>query len=92
MSNSIKLYTQNDCPYCVIMKKKLTSWGYEFEEVNVSNDRFAKNFLKERGHRTVPQLYSEGVNLNRGIDTHDFTKRHLEIMLIENDGGVEMFG
>lgn len=92
MSNSIKLYTQNDCPYCVIMKKKLTSWGYQFEEVNVSNNLLAKGFLKERGHRTVPQLYLDNVNLNAGIDTQEFTKRHLELMLLENDGGVEMFG
>lgn len=92
MSNSIRLYTQNDCPYCVIMKKKLDEWGYSYRTINVSEDLEAKAFLKEQGHRTVPQLYEGHVNLNKGIDTQDFTKRHLELMLIDNDGGVEMFG
>lgn len=93
MSNSIKLYTQNDCPYCTLMKRKLDEWGYGYDIINVSYDKDAKNFLKENGHRTVPQLYDGKVNLNAGIDTQDFTKRHLEIILLqENDGGVEMFG
>ena len=92
MSNSIKLYTQNDCPYCVTMKKKLDEWGYEYQEINVSNDLDAKGFLKEQGHRTVPQLYNGNINLNKDIDTNEFTKRHLELMLLEFDGGVETFG
>lgn len=92
MSNSIRIYTQNDCPYCVTMKKKLDEWGYEYQEINVSNDLSAKGFLKEQGHRTVPQLYDGNVNLNKGIDTNDFTKRHLELMMLEQDGGVETFG
>ena len=92
MSNLIKLYTQNDCPYCVIMKKKLDEWGYEYQEINVSNNLLAKGFLKEQGHRTVPQLYNGNINLNKDIDTNDFTKRHLELMMLEQDGGVEMFG
>ena len=92
MSNSIKLYTQNDCPYCVTMKKKLDEWGYGYQEINVSNDLDAKGFLKEQGHRTVPQLYQGHINLNKSIDTNEFTKRHLELMLLEFDGGVETFG
>ena len=92
MSNSIKLYTQNDCPYCVTMKKKLDEWGYEYLEINVSNDLSAKSFLKDEGHRTVPQLYQGRINLNKAIHTNEFTKRHLELMLLEFDGGVETFG
>ena len=92
MSNSIRLYTQNDCPYCVTMKKKLDEWGYEYQEINVSNNLLAKGFLKDKGHRTVPQLYQGHINLNKAIDTNEFTKRHLELMLLEFDGGVETFG
>lgn len=95
MSNLIKLYTQNDCPYCVLMKKKLDSWGLNYETVNISYNTDAKMFLKENGHRTVPQLYFKGIHLNK-VDTKDFTQKIMfkEMMLAydENDSGVEMFG
>ena len=92
MSNSLKLYTQHACPYCVLMKKKLDSWGYEYEEINLHEQPEAKAFMKERGHRVVPQLYSNGVHLNK-CDTADFTEAKLEQALYPNiDGGVEMFG
>lgn len=96
MPNSIRLYTQNDCPYCVIMKKKLDEWGFGYKEINVSENLLAKGFLKDRGHRTVPQLYHGETNLNADIDTINFEQRHLELMLLDanydHDGGVEMFG
>lgn len=95
MLNLIRLYTQNNCPYCVMMKDKLDSWGMKYEVINVSNDRDAKMFLKENGHRTVPQLYYRDVHLNK-VDTVDFTKQIMfaEMMIAyeENDSGVEMFG
>ena len=48
MFNSIKLtlYTQEDCYYCYELKKKLVEWGYDFREINISHDLFAKDFLK----------------------------------------------
>lgn len=92
MSNFLKLYTQNDCPFCVTMKNKLDEWGFDYITVNVSYNQEAKTFLKNQGHRTVPQLYDGNVNLNKGINTSDLTKRHLEMMMLEQDGGVEMFG
>ena len=95
MSNSIRLYTQDNCPYCVLMKKKLDSWGYGYTEINVSYDTDGRNFLKDNNHRTVPQLYYRDVHLNK-VDTVDFTKQIMfkEMMLAydENDSGVELFG
>jgi len=94
MSNSIRLYTQNDCPYCVIMKKKLDQWGISYETINISENLDGRNFLKENNHRTVPQLYYGTIHLNK-VDTADFTKQIMfsEMMLRydENDSGVEMF-
>jgi len=96
MSNLVRLYTQNDCPYCVMMKRKLDEWGMNYETINVSLDLDAKKFLKENGHRTVPQLYYRNHHLNK-VDTVDFTKEIFwgEMRLAyndENDSGVEMFG
>lgn len=74
------LYTQNDCPYCVMMKRKLQEWGYTWDEVNISYQLEQKKFLKENGHRTVPVLYHGKVHLNK-VDTSDFTKEILEAEL-----------
>lgn len=96
MSNLVRIYTQNNCPYCVMMKDKFDSWGMKYELINVSENLEAKAFLKERGHRTVPQVYYHNVHLNK-VDTADFTKQLMfaEMRLAydeENDSGVEMFG
>jgi len=94
MSTSYKLYTQNDCPYCVLIREKLDEWGIEYDVINISYDKDAKLFLKEKGHRTVPQLYYEDIHLNK-VDTEAFT---LNLLLSEKrfaedgqDWGVESF-
>ena len=92
MSSSIKLtlYTQDDCQYCNVLKRKLLEWNYSYREVNVSYDLFAKDFLKSEGHKTVPQLYWNDTHLNK-LPTLDLTKRHIENEIdYENYvGGVE---
>ena len=94
MSNSIRLtlYTQNACPFCDIMKTKLTQWGYNYDVVNLNQRTEAKSFMKIAGHKTVPQLYWNKTHLNK-VDTVTFTKDHLEEQLdFDNyQGGVEMF-
>ncbi len=95
MFNSIKLtlYTQDDCHYCKILKKKLSDWDFDYREINVSYDLFAKDFLKSEGHRTVPQLYWNNVHLNK-VPTLDLTKRHVELEMDYESyiGGVENWG
>ena len=92
MSNSINLilYTQENCEYCHMMKKKLAEWDYRYREINISYDLFAKDFLKDEGHRTVPQLYWNNTHLNK-FPTNELTKEHVEAELdYENYiGGVE---
>jgi glutaredoxin len=92
MSSSIKLtlYTQDDCQYCNILKKKLLEWNYSYREINVSYDLFAKDFLKSEGHRTVPQLYWNNLHLNK-MPTLELQKRDIEAEINYEDyiGGVE---
>lgn len=70
----INLYTQDNCTFCSIIKKNLGEWEIPYIEIDITNNPKAKSFLKERGHRTVPQLYYDDVNLNEGYNTQDLTK------------------
>jgi glutaredoxin len=53
----ITVYSKTTCPSCIKAKTYLTSHGIEFNEVNVAEDDSALAFIKDRGHRSVPQLY-----------------------------------
>jgi glutaredoxin len=55
----LTVYSKNNCPYCVKLKNQLTSWNVGFNEVNIEQDKDAKNFVVEQGHRTVPILYND---------------------------------
>jgi len=92
-SISLTLYTQENCNYCHELKKKLASWDLQWHEVNISYDLFAKDFLKQKGHRTVPQLYHNNIHLNK-LPTQDLTKQNiLDELDYENYiGGVENWG
>ena len=89
-SISLTLYTQDDCVYCHDLKKKLAEWDFKWHEINISHDLFAKDFLKDKGHRTVPQLYWNDTHLNK-FPTTELTQEHIEAELdYENYiGGVE---
>lgn len=54
------VYSKTVCPYCVNAKNLLKSRGIEFQEINIEEDDSAKEFLKNEGHRTVPQIYRDG--------------------------------
>ena len=76
MSNLLRLYTQDDCGYCVRMKRKLDQWGIEYETINISEDAKGKHFLKEQGLKTVPQLFFKDLKLNN-VDTDNFDQHAL---------------
>mgnify|MGYP001231483509 FL=1 len=52
-----KIYTQNNCGYCVAAKNLLDRKGEEYEEIHLENNPDAKNKLKQDGLRTVPQIW-----------------------------------
>lgn len=92
-SINLTLYTQDDCGYCHLLKKKLAEWDFRYREVNVSYDLFAKEFMKDKGHRTVPQLYWNSIHLNK-LPTAELTKKHIEDEIDYDNyvGGVENWG
>lgn len=56
----LTLYTKTTCGFCVMAKSLLSNNGIEFQEVNVEHDADAMEFIKSKGHRSVPQIYHNG--------------------------------
>ena len=74
------------------MKEKLDSWGIEYDTINISENAEGKNFLKEQGLKTVPQLFFKDLKLNN-VDTDKFDHHKLlqsmRTIWPGQDGGVE---
>ena len=89
----LKLYTQNKCGWCVRLEQNLTDWGLEYEIHNITLDKDAKQFMKDKGHKTVPQLYYGGEDVMRGASenlTKDTLQNNMERVEWPNiDSGVE---
>ncbi len=55
MPTKIKVYSTNICPYCVALKEFLKSHGFEFEEIDVSENAEAqKEMVEKSGQMGVP--------------------------------------
>lgn len=53
----LKVYSKNNCPFCVQTKNFLTQKNIPFEEIKIDENSEAREFVLSRGHRTVPQIY-----------------------------------
>lgn len=73
---NIKVYSKNNCPYCVAAKTWLKNKGYTFEEINLDNDNERQTFYESVGNgvRTVPQIYVDGERIG---GYSDLTKSRL---------------
>lgn len=80
---SITLFTQPQCPFCDIMKTMLDQTGLTYYTVNIKENDDALNFMKEKGHRTVPQLYVENIHINKKANTRDYTASELYTLIKE---------
>ncbi|CAM3963226.1 glutaredoxin family protein [Catellicoccus marimammalium] len=56
----MKLYTKNQCPQCMLMKRFLTEHQLDFEEINIEEDESAKDYLLENQIRQVPAVFIDG--------------------------------
>lgn len=53
----LTVYSKTHCPYCVHAVRYLTEHKIEFQEIKIDQDDRARQFITDRGHRTVPQIY-----------------------------------
>lgn len=75
----ITLYSKPNCPYCDRAKIWLEKNEIEYKIVDVLIDNDALQFIKEQGHKTVPQIYYNGELLVKGGYT-GLTKEDPEIL------------
>lgn len=54
------VYSGTDCPNCEVLKKWLDMNDLKYEEFNVREDEHAMEFLKSKGHGSIPQVYLNG--------------------------------
>jgi glutaredoxin 3 len=55
---NVRVYTKQQCPYCVRAKSLLAKKGVAFEEIDVEHDDALRTWLVEAsGQRTVPQIF-----------------------------------
>ena len=79
------LYTQDRCGYCVLLKTKLTEWGHSYTEKNIMYDADAKQFVRNKGHKTVPQLYHNDSDMLKGESvylTEDILNERMTIKVV----------
>lgn len=62
----ITLYTKPKCPFCLDAKKWLQANYFEYREIDISVDEESRNFLKESGFKTVPQIFHNNELLVEG--------------------------
>lgn len=53
----ITLYTKPNCPYCTKAKQWLRENGFDFEVIDITLNPYDREFILDRGHKTVPQIY-----------------------------------
>jgi glutaredoxin 3 len=60
----VRIYTTTYCAFCTRAKSLLRQRGIAFEEIDVTNDTKARNWLVEAtGRRTVPQVFVRGTSI-----------------------------
>ena len=56
---TLTIYSTPNCSHCRDAKKYLTGLEVPFTDVNLHEDAAAMDFMRSRGHRSVPQIYLE---------------------------------
>ena len=63
----ITIYSKTECAFCVQAKNILESHDIPFKEVNIEENDESREFLMNKGHRSVPQIYVGETMLVRNV-------------------------
>lgn len=75
------VYSNNNCPNCVNLKKALGIKNIEYQEINLSEQPEHAAELREKGYRQLPVINDNGdwmsgftpANFNKIVATHSAT-------------------
>ncbi|AIM24609.1 glutaredoxin-like protein NrdH [Melissococcus plutonius] len=56
---SVKIFSKNNCMQCKMTKRYLTENNISFEEINIDQEPYELNRLKEQGFQSVPVIISD---------------------------------
>ncbi len=56
----IVLYSKPNCSYCDRAKQILKTWDITYDSIDIAANPESRDFLINEGHKSVPQLYSDG--------------------------------
>ncbi|AHX01141.1 putative glutaredoxin [Nitrincola phage 1M3-16] len=81
MTDVIKPYTiygMPNCTYCNLAKDVLTGYGVPFEYVNLQDEPEILTAFREKGFRSVPQIYYGGdYQTGEYVGGYDQVKDHV---------------
>ena len=61
------IYSRTVCPYCANAKSLLESKGIKFTEINIDSNASGRDYLVEKGLRSVPQIFQGELHIG-GFD------------------------
>lgn len=79
----LKLYSMPNCPYCDLMKSMLDETNYEYTIIDVTKDKGALTYIKDNGHKTVPQVYLNDIHINKKTNTQEYTSAKLYDIIVD---------
>jgi glutaredoxin 3 len=81
----ITIFTKDYCPYCSAAKELIKNLGFEYQEIDVTND--TDKFIEIRnlsGMMTVPQIFAWPLSKENSLGGYsDIKKLHDEWQLVE---------
>ena len=57
--SKVTVYTQKDCPQCMMTKKYMDALNIEYETIDVTNNEEAREYVKSLGFQTLPVVVVE---------------------------------
>jgi glutaredoxin len=55
----------------------------KYKTINIKEDRTALAFIKEQGHKVVPQLYVNNIHINKKTNTQEYTSAELYDIIVD---------
>jgi glutaredoxin 3 len=85
----VRIYSTTYCGYCVRAKRLLQERGIAYEEIDVTGNDEARQWLVREtgGRRTVPQIFINGKSIGGFVELRALDKKGELASLLETPAG-----